>query len=68
MDTVTVSPKYQVVIPKKIRDRLSVKKGQKFHVFFFEGRIELVPVKNLKDMRGFLKGIDTDIVRGEDRI
>ncbi len=68
MDTVTISPKYQIVIPKKIRDRLNVKKGQKFHVFFFEGRIEMVPVKNLKDMRGFLKGIDTDIDRDEDRI
>ena len=68
MDTVTVSPKYQVVIPKKIRDRLKVKKGQKFHVFFFEGRIEMVPVKNLKDMRGFLKGINTEIVRERDRI
>ena len=68
MDTVTVSPKYQVVIPKRIRDRMKVKKGQKFHVFFFEGRIELVPAKNLKDMRGFLKGIDTKIVREKDRI
>lgn len=68
METVTVSPKYQVVIPKKIRERLKVKKGQKFQVFFFEGRIELIPIKNMKDMRGFLKGIDTDIVRDEDRI
>ena len=68
MDTVTVSPKYQVVIPKRIRDLLKVKKGQKFQVFFFEGRIELIPIKNVKDMRGFLKGMDTEIVRDEDRI
>ncbi len=68
MDTVTLSPKYQVVIPKRVRDRMKVKKGQKFHVFFFEGRIELIPAKNLKDMRGFLKGIDTDIIREPDRI
>ncbi len=68
METVTVSPKYQVVIPKRIRERLKVKKGQKFQVFFFEGRIELIPIKNMKDMRGFLKGIDTEIVRDEDRI
>ena len=68
METVTVSPKYQVVIPKRIRERLKVKKGQKFQVFFFEGRIELIPFKNMKDMRGFLKGIDKDIVRDEDRI
>ena len=68
METVTVSPKYQVVIPKRIRERLKVKKGQKFQVFFFEGRIELIPIKNMKDMRGFLKGINTEIVRDEDRI
>ena len=68
MDTVTLSPKYQVVIPKRIRDRMKVKKGQKFHVFFFEGRIELVLARNLKDMRGFLAGIDTKIVREKDRI
>ena len=68
MDTVTLSPKYQIVIPKRIRDRMKVKKGQKFHVFFFEGRIELVPAKNLKDMRGFLEGIDTKIIRENDRI
>ena len=68
METVTVSPKYQVVIPKRVRERLKVKKGQKFQVFFFEGRIELIPVKNMKDMRGFLKGIDTEIVRENDRI
>ena len=68
MDIVTVSPKYQVVIPKRIREQLKVKKGQKFHVFFFEGRIELVPARNLKEMRGFLKGIDTEIIRDKDRI
>ena len=68
METVTVSPKFQVVIPKKIRERLKVKKGQKFQVFFFEGRIELVPIKEMKDMRGFLEGNDTEIVRDEDRI
>jgi AbrB family looped-hinge helix DNA binding protein len=68
MDTVTLSPKYQVVIPKRIREQLKVKKGQKFHVFFFEGRIELIPTRNIKDMRGFLKGIDTKIIREKDRI
>ena len=67
METVTLSPKYQVVIPKRIRERLKVKKGQKFQVFFFEGRIELIPIKNMKEMRGFLKGIDTEIFRDKDR-
>ena len=67
METVTLSPKYQVVIPKRIRERLKVKKGQKFQVFFFEGRIELIPIKNMKEMRGFLEGLDTEIIRDEDR-
>jgi AbrB family looped-hinge helix DNA binding protein len=67
METVTLSPKYQVVIPKRIREQLKVKKGQKFQVFFFEGRIELIPIKNMREMRGFLKGIDTEIIRDEDR-
>jgi AbrB family looped-hinge helix DNA binding protein len=67
METVTLSPKFQVVIPKRIREKLKVKKGQKFQVFFFEERIELIPIKNMKDMRGFLEGIDTEIIRDEDR-
>ena len=67
METVTLSTKYQVVIPKRLREKLKVKKGQKFQIFFFEGRIELIPVKNMQEMRGFLKGIDTEITRDEDR-
>lgn len=68
MDTVTLSSKYQIVIPKRVRDRLKVKKGQKFHIFYFEGRIELVPSQNIKEMKGFLEGIDTNIDRDKDRI
>ena len=68
MDTVTVSPKFQVVIPKRVRERLKLKKGQKFHIFYYEGRIELIPVRNIKDMRGFLKDLDTTITREKDRI
>ncbi|HLE20235.1 MAG TPA: AbrB/MazE/SpoVT family DNA-binding domain-containing protein [Vicinamibacteria bacterium] len=68
MATVTVSPKYQVVIPREIRESLGLKPGEKFQVFEFEGRIELVPVKDLKKMRGFLKGIDSTVPRDEDRL
>ncbi len=68
MDTVTLSSKFQIVIPKRVRDRLKLKKGQKFHIFYFEGRIELVPTQNIKEMKGFLEGIDTNIDRGKDRI
>ena len=68
MATVTVSPKYQVVIPREIRKSLGLKPGEKVQVFEFEGRIELVPVRDLKKMRGFLKGIDPTVPRDEDRL
>ena len=68
MATVTISPKYQVVIPKDVRDRMKLRPGQKVSVFIFEDRIELVPVRPLKQMRGFLRGIDTTLDRDEDRV
>ncbi|MGH9462396.1 MAG: AbrB/MazE/SpoVT family DNA-binding domain-containing protein [Vicinamibacteria bacterium] len=68
MATVTVSPKYQVVIPREVRESLGLKPGEKIQVFQFEGRIELIPVKDLKKMRGFLKGIDTTVPREDDRV
>lgn len=68
MKTVTVSPKYQVVIPRDIRESLSIKPGEKMQVINYANRIELVPVKKIKAMRGFLKGIDTTVVREKDRI
>ena len=68
MDTVTVSPKYQVVIPRSIRQAMGIRAGDKIQVIVFDGRIELVPVRPIKSMRGFLKGIDTSVPREEDRI
>ena len=63
MRTVTVSPKFQVVIPKEIREKLELKPGKKLQIFSFDDRIELTIPKNIKDARGFLKGINTDIDR-----
>jgi AbrB family looped-hinge helix DNA binding protein len=68
MKTVTVSPKYQVVIPRDVRETLSIKPGEKMQVINYANRIELVPVKKIKAMRGFLKGIDTTVVREKDRV
>jgi AbrB family looped-hinge helix DNA binding protein len=68
MVTVTVSPKFQVVIPKAVRDRLSIRPGQKLQILQFSDRIEFVLLQNIKSMRGFLKGIKTDIRREKDRI
>jgi AbrB family looped-hinge helix DNA binding protein len=68
METLTISPKYQVVIPKRIRDRLRLSPGQKVQAIAYEDRIELIPVRPMRKMRGFLKGINTDVSREEDRV
>jgi AbrB family looped-hinge helix DNA binding protein len=68
METVTVSPKFQVVIPKEIREALKLTPGQKVQALLYENRIELIPLRPVKQMRGFLKGIDTTIVRERDRM
>jgi AbrB family looped-hinge helix DNA binding protein len=68
MKTVTVSPKFQVVIPREVRESLSIKPGEKMQVINYADRIELVPIRKMKDMRGFLKGINTTVVREKDRI
>ena len=68
MDTVTISPKFQVVIPREIRERLGLEPGQKVQALAYENRIEFIPVKPLKRMRGFLRGIDTSVRRDRDRV
>jgi AbrB family looped-hinge helix DNA binding protein len=68
MKSVTISPKYQVVIPREVRQSMEIRPGTKVQVFLYENRIELIPIKNLKRMRGFLKGIDTTVERERDRV
>jgi len=68
MQSVTVSPKFQVVIPKEIRQSMGIISGQKIQMLMYQNRIELIPIKPIKKLRGFLKGIDTNIERDEDRI
>ena len=67
MTAVTVSPKFQIVIPKEIRDSLGIVSGQKVQVVAYQGRIELVPLKAMEEMRGYLAGIDTTVAREDDR-
>jgi len=68
MTTVKISPKYQVVIPKEIRDKLKLKPGQKMQILELGDRLEFIVIKNIKEARGFLKGIDVNIEREGDRI
>jgi AbrB family looped-hinge helix DNA binding protein len=68
VETVTVSPKYQVVIPKNVRKALGIRVGQKIQVVVYEGRIELVPVTPVEKLRGFAKGINTSVEREDDRV
>ena len=68
MQTVTVSPKFQVVIPKKVRQSLRLRPGQKMQVVEYDGRIEFIPERDITELRGFLKGINTEFEREEDRI
>jgi AbrB family looped-hinge helix DNA binding protein len=67
MQSVTVSPKYQVVIPKTVSRALNVRPGQKMQVVEYAGRIELIPERDIKELRSFFKGINTEFKREEDR-
>jgi len=67
MQTVTVSPKFQIVIPRKVRQSLKLRPGQKMQVIEHDGRIELIPDRDISELRGFLKGINTDFERENDR-
>ena len=68
MTAVTVSPKYQVVIPKEVRESMGIFSGQKMQVLTYQNRIELIPIKPMKKLKGFLKGIDTEVSRNKDRL
>ena len=61
MEIVTVSPKYQVVIPLTVRRALNILPGQRVEVRECDGHIELVPLKPMSAFRGFLRGIATDV-------
>lgn len=63
MTAVTVSPKFQVVIPREIRESVGIVPGQKVQMMAYKNRIELIPLKSMKELRGALKGIDTTVER-----
>ena len=68
MTTVTLSTKYQVVVPREVRQFLHLRPGKKYQVIPYGDCIEFVPVRNIRSMKGVLKGLDTDIEREEDRL
>lgn len=68
MQAVTVSPKYQVVIPQAVREAMALKPGTKLQVIQFGDRIEMIPVRSAKSLRGSLRGIDTSVPRDRDRV
>jgi AbrB family looped-hinge helix DNA binding protein len=65
---VTISTKYQVVIPREVRKALGLKPGERAEVIPYRNRIELVPVKQMREMRGFLRGMDTAFKRDGERL
>lgn len=68
MSVVTVSPKYQVVIPREIREALGLEPGQKVQALRYLNRVEFIPVRPMRSLRGFLKGINTAVPRDRDRV
>ena len=68
METVIVSPEFQVVIPQAIRESLGLRPGQELQVILYQNRMELIPLTSIREMRGFLKGIDTTVEREPDRV
>ncbi len=68
MLTVKVSPKFQVVIPKEIRESMGIVSGQKIQMLTYRNRIELIPIRPMNKLKGLLKGMDTAVERDDDRI
>ncbi len=68
MEAVKISPKFQVVIPKKVRESMQLRPGQQMQVIEYGNRVELIPIKSVESMRGFMKGINTEFTREDDRL
>jgi AbrB family looped-hinge helix DNA binding protein len=68
MQTITISPKFQVVIPQRVRESMGLRSGEKAHVISFRNRIEIIPLRDVKKLRGYLNGINTSFERDADRV
>jgi len=67
LDIVTISSKYQLVIPKAVRERLQLEPGQRVQTLVYGDRVELIPLRPARSLRGFVRGIDPDVTRDSDR-
>jgi len=68
MSEVIVSPKFQVVIPKAVRDAVAIRPGQRVQVIAHGNRIELVPLRPIQELRGSLEDISDSVERDPDRL
>lgn len=68
METVTISPKFQVVIPKKVRESLRLKAGQKLQIIYYQNQLVLIPLQPAETLRGIARGMDTTVEREADRV
>ena len=68
METVTISPKFQIVIPQRIRESMGLRSGEKALILAFRNRMEIIPIRDVRALRGYLKGIDTSVVREGDQV
>ena len=68
MAIVTISPKFQVVIPREIRESLGLVAGQKMQALEYEGRVEFIPLRSARQLRGLMKGVEAPFVREDDRL
>ena len=67
MNALTLSPKFQVVVPKEIREAMKLKAGMPMQVVQYGERIEFIPVRPMRQARGMLRGMATDVERDDDR-
>jgi len=68
MNIITLSNEYQLIIPKEISKSIGLEAGTSFEVLSYNNRIELIPIKPMKKLKGMFKGIDTNIIRDDDRV
>lgn len=61
--TITISPKFQIAIPKQVREQIGLQAGDRLQVMVYDRRIELIPIEKLSDLKGSLQGIQTKVKR-----